>query len=209
MNQEITPWLPLIVVLVAGIFALFQIKSNNITNARIKWLENLKQVLTDFLSECTILQLKEGVSKGINEMGQKAEISEITLLYRNKLNESTIEHLKIIESKHDLIKLNLNPKEVLHQKLEELLDNYMKLFNEIPEKKTVEEYNALIRKMESHSDTLVLLSRYIMKLEWEKTKRTYLLKKWYMKFGQGKEILWEALELKLLPERIPKHSITS
>ncbi len=201
MNKEITQWLPLLVTIVAGIFALSQIKSNNITNARIKWLENLKQVLTDFLSECTILQLKEGVSKGIYEKGQKTPVSDNTLAYLNKINESTIEHLKIIESKHDLIKLNLNPKEILHQKLEKLLDDYMELFNKIPEKKTTEDYNALTRKMGAYSDTLVLLIRFIMKLEWEKTKRTFIFRKWYMKFGNGKKMLIEASNIKLLPER--------
>ena len=81
MNEEITRWLPLLATLVAGIFALSQIRSNNITNARIQWLQNLKQVLTDFLSECLSLQLKEGLSKGINERGEKAKIPETAMAY--------------------------------------------------------------------------------------------------------------------------------
>jgi hypothetical protein len=204
MDKEIIPWLPLLVTLVAGIFALFQIKSNNITNARLKWLDNLKQVLTDFLSECTILQLKEGVSKGIKEIGLENNISSTTLDYLKRLDESIIEHLKIIESKYSLIKLNLNPKEILHQKLEELLDDYMSLFNEIPEKKATKDYNALTRQMEAYSGTLVLLIRYIMKLEWEKTKRTYLSRMFYMNIGKGKTLIFEAVNLKLMPERPPK-----
>lgn len=91
----------------------------------------------------------------------------------NTINESIIEHLKIIESKHNLIKLNLNPKENLHKKLETLLDEYMDLFNQIPTQKTIESYNLLTRKKSAHSDTIILLIRYVMKLEWEKTKRSY------------------------------------
>ncbi len=30
-------------------------------------------VLTEFLSGCTILQLKEGISKGVNEKGEKTD----------------------------------------------------------------------------------------------------------------------------------------
>lgn len=59
MNEEITRRLPLLVASLTGFIALYQIRSNNITNARIKWLENLKQVLTDFISESMIFQLKE------------------------------------------------------------------------------------------------------------------------------------------------------
>lgn len=198
MNQEITRWLPLLVVTVAGFFALSQIKSNNITNARIKWLENLKQVLTDFISESSSFQFKEGISIGISKNNPKAEISEYAQSFLNKITESTIDHLKIIESKHDLIKLNLNPKEILHQKLEILLDEYMEMFNQIPSQNKINDYTVLIRKMSAHSHTIILLARYIMKLEWEKTKRSYFSRIFYMKFGNGKNILHEALNLNLL-----------
>lgn len=199
MNEEITRWLPLLIASLTVFFALYQIRSNNITNARIKWLENLKQVLTDFISESTIFQLKEGVSRGIEQSSQIIIPSETTKVYLNKINESIIEHLKTIESKHNLIKLNLNPREDLHKKLETLLDDYMDLFNQIPTQKTLKSYNIIILKMRAHSDTIILLIRYIMKLEWEKTKRSYFSRIFYMKFGKGKEILMEALNLKLLP----------
>jgi hypothetical protein len=201
MNEEITRWLPLLATLIAGIFALFQIRSNNITNARIKWLENLRRIFTEFLSECMILQFEEGLAKQITAQDASTKVGDSTLAYLNKINESYLEHLKIIDSKYHLIKLNLNPKEDLHQKLESLLDNYMRLLNKIPTQKSVGDYYALLQKMSPHSDIIVLLIRYIIKLEWEKTKRPYLSRKWYMKFGNGKKILHEALCLNLLPEK--------
>lgn len=203
MNEEITRWLPLLVVTLAGVFALSQIRSNNITNARIKWLENLRQVLTDFITENTAFQLKQGISKGIEQSNQKDKIPDSTKLYLNKITESTIEHLKIIECKYHLIILNLNPKEELHQKLENLLEEYMNMFNQIPTQKTFNDYNILMRKMSTHSDTIILLVRYVMKLEWEKTKRSYFSRIFYSKFGKGKEILYEALNLNLLPIKEP------
>lgn len=201
MIDKLTMWLPLALSLIAGVSALTQIRSNNITNARIKWLENLKQLLSDLLSESITLQLKEGVSKGVDERGMKEKISSSAQAYIDKINESIIEHLKTIEAKHALIKLNLNPEELLHQKLESILDYYMEFFNKIPIHTSTENYNALLRTMGAHSDTLVLLIRYIMKLEWEKTKRSYLSRFWYMHFGSGKRIHKMALSLKLLPER--------
>jgi hypothetical protein len=204
MNEEITRWLPLLVASLAGFFALWQIRSNNITNARIKWLENLKQILTDFISESTVFQLKEGVNKGLDERKQIAKISETAQAYLDKITESIFEHLKIIESKHNLIKLNLNPKESLHKKLEVLLDEYMDLFNKTSSKQSLTEYNLLIQKMSAYSDTIILLIRYIIKLEWEKTKRPYLSRVFYMKYGEGKKILIEALNLDLLPIKTVK-----
>ncbi len=203
MEANIIQFIPLIVAFTAGGFALLQIRSNNITNARLKWLDNLKQILTEFLAECAILQLKQGLTTGIDERRQFAPISDSTQTYYNKITESIIEHLKLIDSKYDLIKLNLNPKESLHLKLEKLLDNYMDLFNEMPKHETTESYNALIRKMSAYSDTIVLLVRYIMKLEWEKTKRHNISRLYFMKLSKGKTLLSEALELKLLPERSP------
>jgi hypothetical protein len=201
--SKIIQWLPLIIAFVAGSFALYQIRSNNITDSRLKWLDNLKQVITDFISEITTVQLKNGILTDINERRgtSNATTSQNVTEYFNTLTESIIEHLKIVEAKYHLIIFAINPKEELHIKFQNLLDDYMKLFNQLPLKKNIEDYNALIRKMEAYSDTIVLLARLIMKIEWEKIKKSYLPRLYYMKIGNGKHLLKEALEIKLLPER--------
>jgi hypothetical protein len=203
MYEKFTQWLPLIIAFVAGSFTLYQIRLNNITNARIKWLENFKQLLSEFFSETAILQIKTGVSRGLDEKKVMHAGNEKINPIQNKITESILEHLKIIESKHDLIKLNLNPKEKLHQKFEGILDTYMDFFNKIPKQKTTEEYNDLIRIMGAYSDTLILLTRFMLKLEWEKTKRLYPSKMYYIKIGTGKKLLAEALELEILEKRKP------
>ena len=72
----------------------------------------------------------------------------------------------------------------------------MKLFKDIPEKKYQQEsFEELVEKMSSYSGTLTQLARFIMKLEWEKTKRSFVARKYYMAFGSGKRILNEALNL--------------
>ena len=200
------PWLPLIATLIAGTFALFQIKSNNITNARIEWLEDFKKILTDFLSECFILQFKVGLVRGIDET-KDHKVSNEAANYLSELNKSFLDHLKSIEAKYNLIKLNLNPEENINKKLEKLLDDYINLLNELAMIKTTQDINAHMRKMDAYSDTIILLNRYIVKLEWEKTKRPYLLRKYYIKFGKGKKILSDDDGLTLLPERnVPAHS---
>ena len=196
MYEKFIQWLPILVVFIAGAFALHQIRSNNITNARIKWLENLKQIISDFFSECAILQLKWGLLQRIDEESKLTTTNQNIQSFYDKINDSIIDNLKIIESKHDLIKLNLNPKENLHLKFENILDIYMRIIDEIPSNKNLEKYEGLVKGLAAYSETLKLLIRYIMKLEWEKTKRSYLSKYCYMKFGKGKKILKEAMSLK-------------
>lgn len=202
MFMKIVQWLPLIIAFIAGSFALYQIRSNNITNSRLRWLDNLKQVITDFICEITTLQIKKGILTSFDERREKSDsISQNRTEYYNELTESLIDHLKIVESKYLLIKFAINPHEKLHKKFEDLLEQYMVLFNEIPIKNNLEDFNALNRKMDAYSETMALIARYIMKLEWEKIKRSNLSKLYYMKFGKGKILLKEALEIKLLPER--------
>lgn len=196
MYIEFIKWLPLLIALLTGGFALVQIRSNNITNSRIRWLENLKQLVSDFFAECAILQIKEGISIGINERRKLSPTDKEIQLQYDKINESTVEVLRNIELKYNLIILNLNPLEDLHQQFEKILEDYMDLFNQIPKIKEPIEYVGLIRRMKPYSDALTKLTRYILKLEWEKTKRSYLSKQYYMKLGKGGVIKKKALSLK-------------
>ena len=199
MYQKLVQWLPLIIASIGALTALHQIRSNNITNARIRWLENFKYLLSDFVSECTALIIEDGVSKAFNEKGDEY-INEVAKSYYTKIIERVVDHLKVIESNHDLIKLNLNPKEKLHIKFERVLDIYMEYVNKLPACKSLEEYNELTKKMRPYSNALTLLARYIVKLEWERTKKSFLYKVYYMKFGKGKIVLNEAINLEILPE---------
>ena len=40
-------WLPILGVIIAGIFALYQMKMNAITNIRLKWLDEFKQDISE------------------------------------------------------------------------------------------------------------------------------------------------------------------
>jgi hypothetical protein len=188
-------WVPVIAAFIAGFFALTQIRANNITNSRIRWLENLKNILSEFTSECTVLTIEEGVSKTIKYRQSINESSEEADGFLKNANNKIIDRLKTISIKHDLLKLNLNPKENLHLKFEKHLDAYMELINQIPLKKT--DHILLSKKISKQEEMLLLLSRLILKLEWEKTKRSYLSFKYYTLFGKGKEIKKEVLQVKL------------
>lgn len=188
--EKILKWLPLLIAFIAGFFALHQIKSNNITNARIKWLKAFKQIITDFFSESSVIQIKEGVVKGISK---NENLDDRLQQINDNLTISYFEHLRAITSKYYLIKLNLNPKENLHQKLEVFLDEYMKLLNQIPHENDKSKFSQLLKDLNDSSDKIILLIRFLVKLEWEKTKRSYINRIIYFSFGKGKKLLNEAL----------------
>ncbi len=105
--------------------------------------------------------------------------------------------MKTLTAKYYLIKLNLNPKEELHNKFEKLLEDYMELINQIPQVKDKAKASQLLKDLTTTSDNIVLLNRYLVKLEWEKTKRHSLNRFFYFKIGKGKKLLQESLALKL------------
>ena len=161
MISEFIKWLPLIVTFVAGAFALLQINTNNITNARIKWLETFKQILSDFFSESMILQLKDGVTKGIkSDTGPQLRLQNIN----DRLTESYFEHLKVLVMKYYLIKLNLNPNEDIHQKLDLLLEEYMNLINLLPQEADQTKQTTILRDLTALSDRIILFNRFLVKL---------------------------------------------
>lgn len=197
MKLDNLSWLPLAAI-VTGFFALKQIRSNNITNARIKWLDNLKTLIADFFAECDTLTYKEVASFGVNERRKLDPKNETAQKLHDDLSLELIDALRIIAIKHDLIKLNLNPKEPLHIKFEKLLDGYMGIFNTIPKtKKDSEDFKMIARNLNKHSEVLLLLARFICKLEWEKTKRGFLSRAWFFKIGKGNQLLREALALEI------------
>lgn len=186
----------LYVAFIAGFFALAQIKANNITNARIRWLENFRTLISDFFAECTIVLMKKGIEKGIEEESRITEKTESIKAFLNRINESKIEHLRVVNLKYDLIRMNLNPKEKLHRKFELLLSDYIGLFNKIPI--ADDNYSDLVKSMDRSNEKLILLVRFMMKLEWDKAKKSYLCRVYYMNFGKGKKYLTEAMLLNWL-----------
>ena len=191
---QYSQWLPIFVVFIAGFFALHQIRSNNITNARIKWLDNLKLSVADFFSEATGLLMKEGVARAINLRRQNEPNKEQHQLDYDKMNYSVMEHLQTIELKYSLLKLNLNPKEKLHMNFEKLLESFMDLINKTPDTSD-SEYSSLLKEITICNNKLIEISRYIIKLEWERTKRSYISRLYYKRLGKGRRLMIEGIDI--------------
>ncbi len=184
----------LIAALIVGQYAIIQIRNNNITNARIKWLENLKNFISQFAACSSDLILSVQIShyKAAYE-NQEKNISDLNWEHEKRV----INLITSLYTNLHLIILNLNPKEDSHIKLKDKLNAHYKLLtdfiktygnltNDKGEKISEMEY---INKVDEKILEIILLSRYIMKIEWEKVKRSESDFNDYINFGKGKEFM--------------------
>lgn len=58
MDELFNIWATLMAGFITGIFAIWQIRKNAVTNARISWIENMRRELSNFLSQANLLNIK-------------------------------------------------------------------------------------------------------------------------------------------------------
>ena len=183
--KEVIKWSPLIIAFIAGWFALKQIRLNNITNSRIKWLDTLKHTIADYIAEVTSLSMKIGVLEHVQQANSLGNFSKKADELADEFVKDKVPQLQRIQLKYDLIKLNLNPREDIHLRMEGILERHMNLLNKLPTVKG-EEHNRIIVDMRNCYENLLKVVRIVMKLEWEKTKRTSCSYRRYINKGKGK-----------------------
>lgn len=188
MHENLASITTIIAALVTGFLAVNQIRINNITNARLKWLEDLKKLVTDFYSDCSVLSVNSGILKGFDYSTDKKRDDKLREFQHDFIKE-IVGLVKKIDNKYELIRLHLNPYEEAHILFEKQLVDYMKLINVLPTIKDLNEFVPIAAKMRSNTDFSMKVLRGIMKLEWEKTKHPIWYKIYYVRFGNGKKIL--------------------
>jgi hypothetical protein len=169
IERKDNPWndyLPLLIALVTAIVALFQIKSNNVTQSRIHWIDELRKALSEFLSIMKFIPLRiANITNDISQLDKNSlnfkEASE------KFINEGYQEiELKYVKASQLLsqINLSLNDDEKKHSELIKKLKEYLEKAGKAIKTKTIEELNAL-------ENDCINLSKGILKEEWEKAKR--------------------------------------
>lgn len=158
-----TPFAIIIGALIAGLFAMRQIKSNNITNARIKWLKRLKELIGMFVVSCNTIAFK----------------------YITDVNKKSEHEQRILDTLNEII-LNLNPSECAHQRFQKLIeihaDNVFRLYREVSVKNTPNEDNFLASEAKVKK-----LAKLILKLEWEAAKKSTSDYEDYLNYGKGSQ----------------------
>lgn len=106
--------IPLIVVLMGGLLALIQIKANVISVARIKWNEELRKNLSEFISFLSVLQFEV---EEVIELNRRDPASA-----KSKVLELTNKYKRLTEVEYQ-IKMLLNNTDLKHQSLLNAIDS--------------------------------------------------------------------------------------
>ncbi|MBA4241378.1 MAG: hypothetical protein C0448_11670 [Sphingobacteriaceae bacterium] len=149
----------IILALIAGILALYQMKANIISSARIRWIEDLRDTLSKlYPATLDILNSFEN-----HKLHSKLNNPE-------KANESYLEYTKNMTTFNALsnkVRMQLNSNEPDHKAIENILDEIdTKIHQHNIFKITGEELEVYLKKIVVHS-------KVIFKEEWEKSKKIF------------------------------------
>lgn len=162
-TQLYTNLITIFLALIAALIALYQVKLNTISSARITWIENLRDSISNYTAEVTkcaiILENMSVEFKNKNVI----EIEEILKNDYEKYVESSYKS-EILASK---IKLYLNSNEKEHQKIEFLIN---KITNHIHEQE-IKDIDRV--KLQKYIEEIIKISKQIFKKEWKKSKQIF------------------------------------
>lgn len=126
---------------------LAQVRANNISQARINWIQNLRSDLSEYNGEVAIINF---YLPEVIELNEKANNKEAEQIYNEQ-----IERIKNARQFAFKIKLFLNKNEPDHMKLEQLIDKYYET--------ALENYETIKSDYNKISDEILDISRKILK----------------------------------------------
>lgn len=164
-SQIWTNGITIFLALIASLIALFQIKSNIISSSRIKWIENLRNDLSNYATEvanCSMI-LERQIAE--SEGKRKDEIYQVTEKFYSDYTES---HMRsdVLAQK---ILLYLNSEKEDHKKIEDLIQKISSQLHREDLKKLDGEV------IDKEIEEIIRISKRILKVEWEKSKKIFKL----------------------------------
>lgn len=163
-SQLTTNILTIGLALVAAFIALYQVKLNIISSARIRWIENLKENISEY---CVIIeQIRIHKHYTVYHLSKTSD-SDI----KEKISEESYKEYTLKSAQLDILKnkilLNLNSDESLHKNIEAILN---RLANITHSTNVSDEYDSEVGNL---IDRLIEESKEVFKTEWKKTKRIF------------------------------------
>lgn len=151
----------ILLALVAGMIALYQVKLNVISNSRIKWIENLRETISDYCMSISKCSLRKN-----NLFGERERIGEGEMDgFLDKFYEPYTESAQEVEKLQTKVFLYLNSNKKNHSIIENLISENAILIRDVKNDNR-EQINANILE-------IVIHSKEIFKTEWEKSKQIF------------------------------------
>ena len=149
--------------LLAGLIALYQVKSNVISSSRIKWIEDLRLYLSEYcvgiLDTATIIQnIIDSCKEKSEEEGLKIVERDYHMYFKSR-SETDKLCKKII--------LHLNTGDKNQDKIEKIIKETSFHIN----KKSIIAYDT--GKLENKVDEIIKVAKVIFRDEWKKSKKIF------------------------------------
>ena len=124
-SELITNIVTILIALIASFLALYQIKLNTISSARIKWIQDLRLTVSEFITLVADLtvHLKNMIDRATDQGDG----------YKTAYKEDYKEYFRLstqLKTKGVLIKLFLNDSENKHTKIKEFIDKIESIIHE-------------------------------------------------------------------------------
>ena len=155
-KPNIKEYLPILVALLAGFLALLQVKANIISSARIEWTQNLRKLISQYISEIMILiyNLRE-----VTRLYDIGKTEEAKVIYDNQ----TDSFKKVLDLGTEIKLFLNNKKESNHSDLQAYIEEYY-------EKATHSKTNSQLDQLDKLQDKIITKSQEILKQAWEDAK---------------------------------------
>lgn len=159
LKYFVKAFIAIVLALLAGGLALFQIKANVISSARIKWIEDLRDTLSKLypVSLDTVTSARE--YRIAKSSGKDAEAI--------RYDEANSRYLSDFNALSNKIKMLLNSSEPEHRQIEHVID----VIDKKLDKKNIDTVTAY--EINDDLKLIVSLSKIIFKKEWDKSKRIF------------------------------------
>jgi hypothetical protein len=133
---------------------LAQIRSNNISKARIEWIQNLRPLLSDFFANVSKASILLDDALKAKKSGKQGD----AIININSFQEL----IYSMEAQNNQIDLFLNPNKPSHKKLEESISELLKTLNL--------NLNLELQDNKEQIDMVISNSRIVLKEAWEQAK---------------------------------------
>lgn len=160
-NKIITQYLPLFIVIIAGIFAIMQVRLNHNANYRLKWIEGFRNSISTLICETNdyTVTLTKIVKDGIKENNQTENSVADMIRFQDAMKSTT-------KSLNEVL-LFLNPLDKKHKEIIECINSIESACKD-SSIEPVEDYPKSVGK---HYDKLIILSQKEITRQWGKSQK--------------------------------------